>query len=53
MNQTTFEHVETWVFDLDNTIYPARFNLFDVPAHEFASRQQSTRKAELKRILGR
>lgn len=29
MNQTTFEHVETWVFDLDNTIYPARFNLFD------------------------
>ncbi len=22
-------HVETWVFDLDNTLYPARSNLFD------------------------
>ena len=29
MNRTDFEHIETWVFDLDNTIYPARFNLFD------------------------
>lgn len=29
MNGTGFAHVETWVFDLDNTIYPARFNLFD------------------------
>lgn len=29
MNATDFQHVETWVFDLDNTIYPARFNLFD------------------------
>ena len=29
MNRKDFEHVETWVFDLDNTIYPARFNLFD------------------------
>ena len=29
MNATDFHHVETWVFDLDNTIYPARFNLFD------------------------
>ena len=25
-----FAHVETWVFDLDNTIYPARYNLFDL-----------------------
>ena len=24
-----FAHVETWIFDLDNTIYPARHNLFD------------------------
>ncbi|MBI1238529.1 MAG: pyrimidine 5'-nucleotidase [Alphaproteobacteria bacterium] len=23
-----FEHVETWVFDLDNTLYPAACNLF-------------------------
>lgn len=22
-------HVETWIFDLDNTLYPARSNLFD------------------------
>ncbi len=29
MNGTDFTAVETWVFDLDNTIYPARFNLFD------------------------
>ncbi len=29
MKRIDFEHVETWVFDLDNTIYPARFNLFD------------------------
>ena len=24
-----FDHVETWVFDLDNTLYPADCNLFD------------------------
>lgn len=24
-----FDHVETWVFDLDNTLYPAHCNLFD------------------------
>lgn len=23
-----FSHIETWVFDLDNTLYPARCNLF-------------------------
>ncbi len=23
-------HVDTWVFDLDNTLYPARYNLFDL-----------------------
>jgi putative hydrolase of the HAD superfamily len=23
------DHIETWIFDLDNTLYPARFNLFD------------------------
>jgi putative hydrolase of the HAD superfamily len=23
-----FEHVEAWIFDLDNTLYPARHNLF-------------------------
>ena len=29
MKQSDFAHVETWIFDLDNTIYPARHNLFD------------------------
>lgn len=24
-----FNHVTTWVFDLDNTLYPARYRLFD------------------------
>ncbi|MGA8413642.1 MAG: pyrimidine 5'-nucleotidase, partial [Xanthobacteraceae bacterium] len=23
-----FEHVETWVFDLDNTLYPHHLNLW-------------------------
>ncbi len=27
--QGGFDHVETWVFDLDNTLYPAHCNLFD------------------------
>ncbi len=27
--QGGFDHVETWVFDLDNTLYPARHRLFD------------------------
>ena len=26
--QTAFAHVDHWVFDLDNTLYPARCNLF-------------------------
>jgi putative hydrolase of the HAD superfamily len=26
--QADFRHVETWVFDLDNTLYPAECNLF-------------------------
>lgn len=29
MKKADFAHIETWVFDLDNTIYPARHNLFD------------------------
>ena len=24
-----FSHVDTWVFDLDNTLYPASCRLFD------------------------
>jgi len=29
IGQGGFDHVETWVFDLDNTLYPAHCNLFD------------------------
>lgn len=28
MNNRDFSRIETWVFDLDNTLYPARCNLF-------------------------
>ena len=27
--QGGFDHVDTWIFDLDNTLYPAQCNLFD------------------------
>jgi len=29
MPRQTFQHVDTWVFDLDNTLYPPRMRLFD------------------------
>jgi len=29
-NRQPFERVETWIFDLDNTLYSARYNLFDL-----------------------
>lgn len=29
MTKPDFNHVHTWVFDLDNTLYPPRFALFD------------------------
>ncbi|MCL4676216.1 MAG: pyrimidine 5'-nucleotidase, partial [Pararhodobacter sp.] len=29
MPDTEFQHVETWVFDLDNTLYPPHMRLFD------------------------
>ena len=29
MPKQYFTHVETWVFDLDNTLYPPRARLFD------------------------
>ncbi len=28
LEKRAFEHVDTWVFDLDNTLYPRRSNLF-------------------------
>ncbi|MEM9967752.1 MAG: pyrimidine 5'-nucleotidase [Pseudomonadota bacterium] len=30
MIEQAFEHVETWVFDLDNTLYPPSANLFEL-----------------------
>lgn len=29
MIKSAFSHVNTWVFDLDNTLYPPRYRLFD------------------------
>ena len=29
MPRAAFAHVETWVFDLDNTLYPPAVRLFD------------------------
>ncbi len=29
MNDKSFSHITTWVFDLDNTLYPPRMRLFD------------------------
>ncbi|MEO0387431.1 MAG: pyrimidine 5'-nucleotidase [Pseudomonadota bacterium] len=29
MNRVKFEHIDQWVFDLDNTLYPAEMPLFD------------------------
>lgn len=47
-----FSHVDTWVFDLDNTLYPASCRLFDqidVKMGEFVSRLLDVDYAEAKR----
>lgn len=47
-----FDHVETWVFDLDNTLYPASCRLFDqidVRMGEFVSRLLNVEYAEARR----
>ena len=41
VRQPDFTHVETWIFDLDNTLYPAECNLFaqvDQKMGEFVAR---------------
>ena len=46
-----FAHVDTWVFDLDNTLYPASCRLFDqidVKMGEFVSRLLDVSYAEAK-----
>ncbi len=46
-----FDHIDTWVFDLDNTLYPASCRLFDqidVKMGEFVSRLLNVDFAEAK-----
>lgn len=53
MQARGFERVETWVFDLDNTLYPASCRLFDqidVKMGEFISGLLSVDRVEAKRI---
>ncbi len=47
-----FSHVDTWVFDLDNTLYPASCRLFDqidVKMGNFVSKLLNVDYAEAKR----
>jgi putative hydrolase of the HAD superfamily len=47
-----FDHIDTWVFDLDNTLYPVVDRLFDqidVRMGEFVSRLLKVEHAEAKR----
>lgn len=49
----TFDHIETWVFDLDNTLYPASCRLFDqidVKMGEFVSKLMNVPYAEAKTL---
>jgi len=48
-----FTHIETWVFDLDNTLYPATANLFaqiDVRMKDFITRALGVEEAEAYRL---
>jgi putative hydrolase of the HAD superfamily len=48
-----FDSVETWIFDLDNTLYPASCRLFDqidVRMGEFISRLMNVDAVEAKRV---
>ncbi len=47
----SFNHIDTWVFDLDNTLYPASCRLFDqidVKMGEFVSRTLNVSYADAK-----
>jgi putative hydrolase of the HAD superfamily len=49
---SAFAHVDTWVFDLDNTLYPASCRLFDqidVKMGEFVSRTLNISYADAKK----
>jgi putative hydrolase of the HAD superfamily len=48
-----FRHIESWIFDLDNTLYPASCRLFDqmhVKMGEYVMRHFNVEYAEAKRI---
>jgi putative hydrolase of the HAD superfamily len=48
-----FDHVDTWVFDLDNTLYPHHVNLWqqvDARIGEFVSRHLGVSATEARRI---
>ncbi|MFQ5958758.1 MAG: pyrimidine 5'-nucleotidase [Alphaproteobacteria bacterium] len=36
-NRRPFPHLDTWIFDLDNTLYPARYNLFELVDRRIAA----------------
>ncbi|MBR0757516.1 pyrimidine 5'-nucleotidase [Bradyrhizobium jicamae] len=49
----TFDHVDTWVFDLDNTLYPHHVNLWqqvDARIEEFVSNWLKVTPSEARRI---
>ena len=49
----SFRHIDTWVFDLDNTLYPASCRLFDqmhVRMGDYVMRRFGVEYAEAKRI---
>ena len=53
MSAPGFNHVETWIFDLDNTLYPASCRLFDqidVRMGEFISNLFQVERTEARRI---
>lgn len=53
MSAPGFHHVETWIFDLDNTLYPASCRLFDqidVRMGEFISDLFQVDRTEARRI---
>jgi putative hydrolase of the HAD superfamily len=53
MPKQHFAHVETWIFDLDNTLYPPSARLFDqieVKMTDWVSRTLSVDRAEADRV---
>ncbi|MCH8188467.1 MAG: pyrimidine 5'-nucleotidase, partial [Proteobacteria bacterium] len=48
-----FSQIETWLFDLDNTLYSARYNLFDQVKRrigEFVARELGISQEEASRV---